>query len=195
MDMADPTASRLPARSAAARAVLLVFLLGVNPAFAVEALQPREDEVLDEVEVRGIRGRIDDLRQEMIRLEDEIYARYNDLNTISKYDVLCSDYARTGTRIERRYCRPVFEDQEKADEGQVALLALQQIRQGGAPPPPPSSVQLPETPVMKIPAQMPAFQKHMRQVMEDDVQLQKLLRDRSEAADRLRQAQRTLFKR
>lgn len=185
--------ARTAALAVARRAVCLAGVVLVHSLAEAAGVTPLPaDEVLDEVQVHGTRARIDELRQEMIRLEDEIYARYNDLNTIDKYDVICSDYARTGTRIERRYCRPLFEDRAKAEEGQVAFQSLQKIHDPIARVSP-ASVQLPESPVRKILEQMPAYQRHMRQIMEKDPQLQKLLRDRAAAAEQLQRAQRELF--
>jgi predicted nuclease with TOPRIM domain len=163
-------------------------------AYAGEAGEQAADEVLDEVEVRARRARIDELRREVTRLEDRIYARYNDLNRIDRFDIVCSEEARTGTRIERRYCRPKFEYQAKVEEGQVAFLSIQQRSDHDAPVAA-ASVQLPDSPVNKILQQVPQFQRHMRRIMEEDRQLQDLMEERADAAERLERARSELFAR
>lgn len=169
---------------------LAALLLWQPTAFAAEATSPREEELLEEVEVRGADARLSELRQEMSRLEEEIYARYNDLNKIGKYEVLCSDYARTGTRLERRYCRPRFEDDAKTEEGRMVLLARQQIMDQRSLA---ASVQIPESPVLKILAEMPAFQKNMREIVEKDPQVQRLLQERAAVAEQMQRTRRGLF--
>lgn len=178
-------------------AALATWLTGWLPGqtvLAAGAGPPAAGTVLDEVLVRAKRVRIDELRREVIRLEDQLYARYNDVNRIGRFDIVCSDDARTGTRIERRYCRPKFEDTAKAEEGQVAFLSIAQVHDPYAPVPA-ASVQLPDSPVPKIMAQVPHFQRHMRQIMQEDQQLQQLLQERAAAQERLQRAQRELFDR
>jgi hypothetical protein len=148
---------------------------------AADVTQPPASVVLDEALVNARRMRLEELRREMTRLEDQIYARYNDLNTVDKFDVVCSDYTRTGTRISRRYCRGVFEDQIRTEEGQVAGRSLQRLYDPYAKVPE-ASVELPEPPVPKILAQTPAYRKNLRQVMEKDPQLRQWLRERAAVA-------------
>lgn len=173
------------------RPLLLSLTVWLPLADAAGVSQSPTEETLDEVQVRATR-RLHELRQEITRLEDQIYARYNDLNEVDKFDVVCSDYTRTGTRLSLRYCRPVFEDQAKADEGQVAGLALQQIHDPYAKVPP-ASVQLPEPLEPKIKAQMPGYQRHMMRIIRNDPQLQRLLRERAAVAEQFRRTQRESF--
>lgn len=183
----------VPASALARRATWLAGLAFFSPfTDAADVTQPPANVVLDEALVNAKRMRLDELRREMTRLEDQIYARYNDLNTVDKFDVVCSDYTRTGTRISRRYCRGVFEDQIKTEEGQVVGRSLQRIYDPYAKVPP-ASVELPEPPVPKILAQIPAYQKHMRQVMEKDPQLRQWLRERAAVAKQMERTRREMF--
>jgi hypothetical protein len=189
---ASSAVTEAPALSLARRALWIAGLLLLVSPFtgAADVSRPPANIVLDEALVNGRRMRLDELRRESERLEDQIYARYNDVNTIDKFDVVCSEYTRTGTRFSGRYCRPVFEEQAKVEEGRVAFEALQMIandrRLAG-------SVQLPESPVPKILAQMPDYQRHMRKTMEKDPQLRKLLRERAAVAEQMERTRREMF--
>lgn len=169
-------------------------LLGL-PVDAAEIEQPpAADVTLDEVTVTAMRLRLAELRENLTRLEEQIYARYNDLNKVDKYDILCSDYTRTGTHLSQRYCRPQFEEDARNEEGQVAFRSWRQVHDPYAPMPA-ASVEIPESPVPKILAKVPAFQEHMRQVMEKDPQLRRWLRERAEAAEEFERTRRELFAR
>jgi hypothetical protein len=167
----------------------LLLLLGPQ-AGAADSAEPPTELTLDDVEVRAARLRIDELRREMEHLEDQIYARYNAVNVIARFDVVCSAYARTGTRLIRRYCRPVFEDEAKTEEGRVAFEARQQIHDSQKSA---GSVRLPDSPVPKILAQMPAFQRHMRKIMAQDPQLMMMLRQRAAVAEQMQRTRREMF--
>jgi hypothetical protein len=189
----SPARAAIPASVLAMRAAWLTGLAFFSPLMhAADVTQPPASVVLDEALVNAKRLRLDELRREMTRLEDQIYARYNDLNTIDKFDVVCSDYTRTGTRISRRYCRGVFEDEIKAEEGQVTGRSLQRILDPYAKVPQ-ASVELPEPPVPKILAQTPAYRKNMRQVMEKDPQLRQWLRERAAVATQMERTRREMF--
>lgn len=85
---------------------------------ASESSSEGEPTELDEVLIKGSRG-LDLLRLEMIRLEDEFHARYNELNSNDLYDIHCAEEARTGTRLRGRYCRANFEARAHEVEGQT----------------------------------------------------------------------------
>lgn len=171
--------------------LIAAVLLLLGPlTFAADATEPPAEVTVDEVVVRAARLRLDEQRREIERLEDQIYARYNDLNTDDNYDVICSDYTRTGTQLTQRYCRPMFEEQAKIEEGRVAFQALQLIRESQKMA---GSVQLPESPVPKILAQMPAYQKHMKKIVEKDPQLRRLLRERAAVAEQMERTRKEMF--
>jgi hypothetical protein len=175
------------------RATWLAGLAFLSPLTdAADVAQPPAAVVLDEALVNAKRMRLDELRREMTRLEDQIYARYNALNTIDKYDVICSDYTRTGTRISRRYCRGVFEEQIKTEGGQVEGRAVQRIYDTYAKVPE-ASVELPEPVIPRILAETPAYQKQMRRVMEKDPQLRKWLQQRAAVAEQMERTRREMF--
>jgi hypothetical protein len=49
------------------------------------------------------------LRQAVVEAEDRFHARYNELNDNDDFDVNCRQEARTGTKLERRICRAVYQ--------------------------------------------------------------------------------------
>jgi hypothetical protein len=175
------------------RAVLLAGAMLLSPpADAAEVAAPPGWVMLDEIEVTAKRRRLTELRQDLTRLENQIYTRYNHLNKVDRFDVVCSEDARTGTRLTLRHCRPKFEDQARAEEGQIAFRSLQQIHDPSASVPP-ASVELPDSPVPKIMRQVPAFQRHMRQIVEKDPQLQQLLQERAATAEEIERTRREVF--
>jgi hypothetical protein len=56
----------------------------------------------DEMVVRG--KALEKLRIQIKRAEDEVYARFNDINSTDLYDIHCYERAETGTRIKKRIC-------------------------------------------------------------------------------------------
>ncbi len=168
----------------------MAWLLLVPLADAADVVEPAADSTLNEVEIRGKRLRLDQLRQEMARLEERIYARYNEVNTIDKFDVICSDYTRTGTRLENRYCRPMFVEDAKVEEARIAFQARQlvlssQSLAGG--------VQLPDPVEPKVQAQLPTYQKNFQKIAENDPQMKSLLQERAAVADQMRRIKREMF--
>jgi len=76
----------------------------------------------EEVIVRGTSRAF--LRQRLEFAEDEMFALYNDLNTIDEFDIHCIVHAQTGTRMGQRTCLPNFEKVLSADKGQAVLAAM-----------------------------------------------------------------------
>lgn len=91
---------------------------------------PAGNLLLEEILVHGRRASLAELRQEMIRLEDQFYERYNALNADDLYDIHCAERAPTGSRIRRRYCRTGYEERALEAEGRAHLRALQHQSQG-----------------------------------------------------------------
>ena len=69
-------------------------------------------QVLDEVVVSGKRLR--ELRAEVIKAEDRVVARYNELNQDDDLDIECHSFTPTGSRLSHRYC--LLKLQKRAQE-------------------------------------------------------------------------------
>lgn len=153
---------------------------------------------LEEARVEARRTRLSEIRREMIQLEDRFYARYNELNTNDDFDIHCENAARTGTRLERRYCQPVYETEAQREEGieyfhylyrsmtDEAFKFLSKNDGGliGGPPPPA---------LQKIEARRPEFRQTMLEVTRDNPELVQLLAERQRIAKRYEAARRKLF--
>ena len=61
------------------------------------------DETIDEITVFSGRT-LGQMRSEIARAEDEVYAIFNDLNTDDRYDIICKKETRLGSQIVRRVC-------------------------------------------------------------------------------------------
>jgi hypothetical protein len=88
---------------------------------------------LDEVVVQGDRHRLDEMRKEIVKLEDKFYARFNELSTDNQFDFYCSDKARTGTAIRQKICRPRFVADAQGMEGSAWLEGLKAGSTGASP--------------------------------------------------------------
>lgn len=186
--------------AAAACACTLMVALALLPsrvsAAAVPAGQTHE---LDEILVQGSRARLVEMRKELVKLEDRFYAQYNDLNTVKDFDIHCVREARTGTRIIRRTCRAVYEDEAIAQEGQDAL----RIRQYLEPqlqtykyqdlPDPKQPYDAPAPPLFAILARLPDFQKNLQQVVAKNPELLNVLRERSQLTRQYEALRRQIF--
>ena len=77
------------------------------PGLAQDA-PPSAPQVVGDEEVI-VRGRTpEELRLEIERTEDAVYARFNELNSSDDFDILCSEQAPTGSNIPVRTCKPNF---------------------------------------------------------------------------------------
>lgn len=171
-------------RSLAATAALLIC---VTAAPAAEPPGPQSAwpgaQALDEVVVQGRRIELAQLRDQLIQLEDRYYARYNELNTRDIFDIHCADEARTGTRLERRYCRAEFEIRAFQQEGIEHYWSLFRVMGGESktreavaewiPPAPPS---------LQIERRRAEFRRTMERVTRDNPELVDLLQQRAQLA-------------
>ena len=171
-------------------AILGLLLVAVSLAQAFAAAESSQDD-LDEVLVQGSRTQLDQMRQELLQLQQRFYARYNELNTVREFDVRCRFEARTGTRVPRHSCIAVFEDDAKQEEGVEALGILQYMRGYGTAGLLKSSPPVP--PAVKIETRRPAFQRHMKEVVSNDPELIGLLREREELSRRYDAVRREVF--
>ncbi|MET0279671.1 MAG: hypothetical protein ABW278_00915 [Steroidobacteraceae bacterium] len=169
-------------------------LLLACTAMAVAGASPVS--TLDEVKVEAARIKLSEMRRELVRMEDEFYARYNELNGRDEFDVHCAEEARIGTQLRRRYCRAVYESEAMENEGSSYAELLQRT----IPVPPsggsdgPATADGPPVPAMlAIEAKRPDFRKNMLSVTRAHPELARLLKTRSELAKRYESTRRKSF--
>lgn len=172
---------------------MLVCLLLAPLADGASPADPAEQSALrEEVVVEATRAKLNEIRHAMVRIEDRFYERYNELNTNDDFDVHCRREARVGTRIERRYCRAVYENKAYENEGRQGFINLQGLRDQAAPLPQ-GSVSPPVPAIAAIEARREEFRKNMRDVVSRDPELIDLLRERAELGQRFEAMRRRLF--
>jgi hypothetical protein len=98
------TAGRKAVAIAAVGCASVVGGVAVGQVDVDEILNPQASlpAVDDEVIVRGRRGV--ELRLEIERAENAIFARFNDINSDDRFDIACRLEAPIGSRIDRRVC-------------------------------------------------------------------------------------------
>jgi hypothetical protein len=137
---------------------------------------------------------LQEMREELVRLEDRFYARYDELNTKDEFDIHCFKEARTGTRIIKRTCRARYEEDAVVAEGQQDTETRQvfenTLRFGKPQTPGPAAPA-----IMAILSRLDEFRANMKSVVSRDTQMLGLLHDRAELAKRYEAARRKLFKR
>jgi len=63
------------------------------------------------------------LKKLLVQIEDDFFAKFNELNLDDDYDVVCYRFKPTGSHISRRVCEPQFYMDARADNsGQVAFV-------------------------------------------------------------------------
>lgn len=67
---------------------------------------------------------IGDLEKLITQAEDDMFAKYNELNLDDDYDILCRDIKPTGSHISVRSCEPVFLDKARADNHGLFMFML-----------------------------------------------------------------------
>jgi hypothetical protein len=95
----------------------------LNPQASVPAVD-------DEIIIRGRRGA--ELRLEIERAENAIFARFNDINSDDRFDIVCRLEPPIGSRIDRRVCSS-NDWRDKAAEHGAALI--RHLRNEGGPLP------------------------------------------------------------
>jgi hypothetical protein len=163
------------------------------------------DGSLNEVVIEARRARLTEMRQEMIRLEDSFYARYNELNTRDDFDVHCAEETRAGSRLEKRFCKAVYESKAIEDESRGYLIYLQRESPGpgGSPNPggraaqpsqPPPTMGGPPVPaIVFIEAKRPEFRRNIAELTRSNPELMQLLKDRDQLQKRYDATRRKLF--
>jgi hypothetical protein len=152
---------------------------GVTAAAATAATEASAPAELDEVVVRSRRAALEALRARIDALEDRFTERFNELNPVEDFDVHCVREARTGTRVKKRSCRPVYVDRALQEEGAAGFIDQQRIRDGAAPVGA-GSLSPPVSAQGRIDARRPEFQQNMRRIVEANPELVEILRERDE---------------
>lgn len=180
----------------AAATVALMLVLGSLPCTLRAGVGPAPD-VLDEVTIKGQRARLREMRDQINALEDRFYERYNALNPVPEFAVHCGRENRTGTLLQKRYCRAVYEDRAMHEEARDSLLIRQviqeQLRAGAREPkafngPPVQAI-------VAIEMRRPAFRRNLEEVVGRDAALSGLLKQRAELIERANALQREIFAR
>lgn len=131
--------------------------------------QDAPDAPLAEVEITAERARLSEMRAQIVRLENQFYARYNQVNANHQYDVIvCRSVTYTGSHVDRRFCGPAS-----------ALRVVPYLD----PLPVPTDVTLTVEPP-KDPAQLRAYQRNMVDVVRKHPELLELIKERSELVER-----------
>ena len=171
----------------------LFALLLSQGAFSAVSDDPKP--LLDEVTIKGKRTQLRETRQEFNKVQDRLFARYNELNGNSKFDMACRDIMKTGTRIGgKRECTAVFEDDAYQLEAQMTFEHMQPIQEQLAAGKEPISMNSTPAPAaMAIEARRPEFRANWRKVASSDPELIRLLRQRSELRERYETLRREIF--
>ncbi|MFL2850085.1 MAG: hypothetical protein ACJZ8R_08000 [Pseudohongiellaceae bacterium] len=84
--------------------LLIISILSISPLSLSQDANESEIEeiiVIGELSKRAV-------REQIIRVEGDIFSFYNERNGNSELDIECREVALTGTRIPQRVCEPVF---------------------------------------------------------------------------------------
>lgn len=139
---------------------------------------------LEEVVVKARRLRLAELRREITLLEDRFYDRYNALNGRDIFDIHCSGEARTGTRLERRYCRAEYEIRAYQTEGSEHYWAIFRMMGGDPKAQQPVAEWIPpQPPAVQIERRRKDFRRTLLEVTRTNPELLDILRQRSELAE------------
>jgi len=65
-----------------------------------------------------------DLRELIVQVEDDFFAKFNELNLDDNYDVLCYEYIPTMSHIRQRVCEPWFMIQARGSNASEVAYAL-----------------------------------------------------------------------
>jgi hypothetical protein len=93
---------------------------GDRAAAEVEASPPATD---DTIVVQG--QSLGLLRSEILRAEELVFARFNDINSDDEFDIDCRMEVPTGSRVPRRVCRANFWREVEIDIAEEAIFWMQ----------------------------------------------------------------------
>jgi hypothetical protein len=164
---------------------------------ALAAAQSSDEGPLDTVVVEGTRSELDHLRQQMVLIEDKFYERYNQLNPNHDFDTHCHIEARVTTRITRRYCRAVYQEQAQEREGQDHSEAMKKMINGRGFDANGEALPLPWVPpapaAIVIEARRKEYQQNIRDVVNHNPELVEMLRERYELGQRYEASRRKIW--
>src|SRR5215471_17911758 len=66
-------------------------------------------------------GHIDELRRELVRAEDAVYQRFNEINSDDRFDIHCEMETIIHSHLQRRVCASNSWREEDANYGQAAM--------------------------------------------------------------------------
>lgn len=149
-------------------------LPGLN---AAPKAEDAPDAPIAEVEITAERADLSEMRAEIARLENQFYARYNQVNTDRRYDVvLCRNLKYTGSHVDRPLCGPAAL-RPGAGTGLFIVPWLESLQEA------PVSIKTPTNP-----KQLRAYQQNMVEVVRKHPELLELVKQRSDLAERYRVA-------
>lgn len=184
------------------KSLLLSLLFAPLAQVASAAAAPATEESLDEVVVNG--AKLNELLQEMVKVENKFFKRYNELNTNDDFDTHCAMETRAGTAIRRRYCHVGYQEKALQVEGQDYALFLinnfsfDQGSTGGTTyklnNEPPTLVGAPPVAAsVTIEARRKDYQQNVREVVAQHPELLELLRERDALGKRYEAGRRKLW--
>jgi hypothetical protein len=113
-----------------------------------------------------ISGRLDtlsDVRQAIVRAEERIYDRYNELNDRRDYDITCFEYAPTGKRLKTRVCEAGYVRDAKREEAMPLFRGSQN-----------GNLRLASNSGI-VQSKLSEMQRRMRRIAESDAEMQRTL--------------------
>jgi hypothetical protein len=158
-------------------AIVLALMLGSRAASAAE-----DPEALDEVLVRG--ARLHELRAAVIKAEDRMLARYNELNQDDDLDIECLQLTPTGTHFAYRYCLTRLQKraQQKDSSAFLDFARASDTQNGQAPPLNDTGIRLME--------RSTEYRTILVQLLRDHPELREMLKERGDAQRRYETARR-----
>jgi len=101
-------------------------LVVLGAAAAAQATAPATEPRADE-EILVLGERLEELRIRIRLAEDDVYARFNEINSDDDFDIQCTAEQRTGTRLGRQVCAARFEGRISSRAGKDYLSALRTV--------------------------------------------------------------------
>jgi hypothetical protein len=77
-------------------------------------------------------GNVGDLRRQLLRAQDEVFARFNEINGNDDFDIHCYSEAPTGSHLQQRRC---VSNGWRREEANYADASLRELRGEAGPPP------------------------------------------------------------
>ena len=132
-------------------------------------------EEMDQIVVQGTQ--LWELRAAVIKAEDRLLARYNELNKDDDLDIDCRQHKPTGTHIEFRYCLTRLQERAQQRDGSEFLAYLQglEVTNGQNPP------DRPETLLLERQAD---YRKNLVRLLRNNPDLRQLINQRADALRR-----------